>query len=102
VAIINAHLVVPSVLVCSIVQLSFQGPSYSSCHKFAIVRQGAGLQLCSVNTRYLDSALTRPHESKAGELRKTPEGRLRGIEAETKVFLSVIVVLVRGLMVVRI
>ena len=50
----------------------------------------------------LRCVLTRPLERKAGELRKTSEGRLRGIEAETKVFLSVIVVLVRGLMVVRI
>src|SRR3984893_7977548 len=48
------------------------------------------------------SIVTRPHQGQAGELRKSPEGRLRGIEAETKVFLAVVVVPVRRLMMVRI
>jgi len=47
-------------------------------------------------------ALARPCESYAGELSKTAKRRLGGIEAETKVFLSVVFVFVCGFMMVRV
>ena len=54
------------------------------------------------NQAVYEGFLPGPRKSDAGELPESAKRRLRGIEAETKVFLSVILVFVCGLMMVRV